>query len=68
MMFKKHDNVKYVARAGRGSTIRARVLTAHRDGSCTVKALFVQDDDGNDVPAFLGYKYRIDAADLQLAG
>lgn len=61
-MFKKGDQLTY----NTGSAdIRARVETAHRDGSVTVTALFYQDK-GKDVPGYLGFKYRLWPNDLQV--
>lgn len=41
--------------------VRATVKTLHRDGSITVTALFYQRD-GKDVPGYLGFPIRMDAA------
>lgn len=44
--------------------VRAKVVTLHRDGSVTVLAQFYVRG-GRDVPGYLGFKYRLDAADLR---
>jgi hypothetical protein len=57
---KKGDTVFYSTGS---AVIRARVRTRHRDGSVTVTALFYLSD-GEDVPGYLGFRYRIYAEDL----
>lgn len=47
------------------SEVRARVETAHRDGSITVRAMFYQNN-GKDVPGYLGFKYRLWPNDPQM--
>lgn len=41
------------------------VLTNHRDGSVSVRAMFPLDPAGADVPSYLGYQYRVDPDSLQ---
>lgn len=57
---RKGDTVFY--KSGK-SIVRAKVLTAHRDGSAKVEARFFYDE-GKDRGPFLGYKYEIDAQDI----
>lgn len=59
-MFKPGDHVTYVARDGAGSPVRAVVKRAHRDGSCTIEAMFFVGADGCDLPGYLGYKSRLE--------
>lgn len=62
-MTTKHSHVTYEVPAG---TVSAVVRTVHRDGSATVEAYhFVKD--GKPVGCFLGYKYRMNCADLRAA-
>ncbi len=39
----------------------------HRDHSVTVTALFYVSSDGEDVPGYLGFKYRMWADDVRPA-
>lgn len=47
--------------------VRARVERLHRDDSVTVTALFYVGSDGEDVPGYLGFKYRMWADDVRPA-
>lgn len=53
---KKGDIVFYVNRTAK---LLAIVRTLHRDGSPTVEAQFAIGNDGQDLPGYLGYKYRL---------
>jgi hypothetical protein len=63
----RNQIVTYVARNGRGLTVQARVDRCHRDGTCTVTARHFLDSNGKPDSSWLGYRYRIDAADLAAA-
>lgn len=52
-------------RAFAGHRIRARIRTCHKDGSFTIEAMFALDDNGKDIPGYLGYKYRIAASKIE---
>lgn len=52
---KKGDSVTYDANGG---LVRARVLCAHRDGTCSIEAMFFLDANGLDRPGYLGDKFR----------
>jgi hypothetical protein len=54
--FKRNDFVTYTVRK---QVISARIDRAHRDGTLTLTALFFRDDAGNDLPGYLGYRYRV---------
>ena len=56
-MFTKRQTVLYTP-YGTAQASRARVDTVHRDGTFTVVALFYQRK-GEDVPGYLGCKYRM---------
>lgn len=45
-------------------TYRARVETMHADGTVTITSLFRQKD-GKDAPGYIGFKYRVDSAELR---
>jgi hypothetical protein len=61
---KKGDSVYYTTDTG--FRYRARVLINHRDKTVTVSPQFVLDDDGDDLPGFLGdMKFRMLATDLR---
>lgn len=47
-----------------GRRVKAIVDTVHRDGTVTVTARHVVDEDGEPEGGFLGYQYRIDAGEL----
>lgn len=47
-----------------GADTRYQVLTVHRDGSYTVRAMFHLNEDGTDSSGFLGFKYRVDGSAL----
>lgn len=55
---KKGQTVFY--KSDRTLTIRGRVECVHRDGSATVRALFMVDDRGEDRAGYLGYLDRRD--------
>lgn len=61
-MFRKHDHVEYIVTAS-GQHVDAIVRIAHRDGTCTVEARHFLED-GKPRGAYLGYRYRMPAADL----
>ena len=58
-MIQKHDHVTYRNWTGY-CVISAIVRTVHRDGTATVEARFVLDDQGQPQPGYLGYRYRFD--------
>lgn len=60
---RKGDNVLYNTGS---SDVRARIERMHRDGSVTVRALFYQNANGEDVPGYLGFKYRMWPDDPQI--
>jgi hypothetical protein len=65
---KKGDIVCYPIWFAPQRRIRARVLTAHRDGMVTVRALFEIKPDGSDWGGYLGYKYRVAPINLTKIG
>lgn len=46
------------------ASVRYRVERVHRDGTYTVRAIFALDEQGRDLPCYLGYKYRVGASVL----
>jgi hypothetical protein len=64
--FHKGDFVTYALRLNGPYRIQATVRTVHRDGSVTVEARHVLRSDGKPHGAYLGYRYRMDPADLAL--
>jgi len=56
MTVHKHQFVTYRVH---NQTISAIVRRVHRDGTATVEARFVLDEEGNVTPGcYLGYRYR----------
>lgn len=62
MLYTKGEVVEYKTGNQR---VRAIVRTRHKDGSATVEAGHFLSDQGVPVGAYLGFKYRLDAADLR---
>jgi hypothetical protein len=60
--FKRGQFVRYCH--GETGCIEAKVLRAHRDGSCTVEATFFVGLKGERQTGYLGYHYRIHNTDL----
>lgn len=63
-MIRKSQVVYYHLPHVLGRRVKALVDTVHRDGTVTVTARHVVDEDGEPEGAFLGYQYRIDAGEL----
>lgn len=61
--YRKRNHVVYSTGS---SDVRANVVTVHKDGSLTVKAHFYIDKEGNDIPGYLGFKYRLWPNDPQV--
>jgi hypothetical protein len=61
-MFTKGQTVYYGSQSA-ASAIRARIETAHRDGTYTITALFTVRPDGR-TGNYLGYKYKHISAGL----
>lgn len=55
----KHDRVTYALPYVHGKRVVALIDTAHKDGTVTVNACYVLDEQGNHEGGWLGYKYRI---------
>lgn len=47
-------------------TVEAIARTVHRDGTVTVEARHTLDAAGNRRGCYLGFRYRLDSADLTL--
>lgn len=63
--FSKGDAVFFNGGQRRGNPVSAEVVTAHRDGTATVRARFSVDAEGRDIPGtFLGFKARTSNANL----
>lgn len=54
---KKSDVVYYRPYETCSHLIRARIERAHRDGTVTVRAMFMSDGE-NDIGCFIGARYR----------
>lgn len=65
---KKGQCVTYLAQGGEGPKVAAMVLTAHRDGTATVKARFTLDAEGKQDGMYLGYRYRVPVSALSAEG
>jgi len=66
--FRKGDFVVYRPNFGNAPfLVRAKVLRAHRDGSCTVRAFHTLDDCNRPFGGFLGYRYHVPAPLLAVA-
>jgi hypothetical protein len=55
------EHVFYQVRA---TTVRAKVLRRHRDGSVTVEALFFLSPEGKDVAPRLGFEIRLERDEI----
>lgn len=62
---KLEDSVIYLDTVNR--RILAIVRCVHRDGTYTVESRFVLNDKGEREGPYLGYKYRMEGADLSPA-
>lgn len=67
MTFTRKQPVKYIANSGRGLPVLAHIDRCHRDGSYTVVARHFLGADGKPDSSWLGYRYRMHAADLVAA-
>lgn len=56
----KHERVTYALPYVPGKRVVALIDTVHKDGTVTVNACYVIDEEGErESPCWLGYKYRI---------
>lgn len=62
MLYTKDEAVKYTTN---GQVVRAIVRTVHRDGTRTVEAQHFLDEEGRSRGPYLGFKYRLNLADLR---
>jgi hypothetical protein len=62
---KKGDTVTY--KVSSGYRVEARVLTVHKGGAVSIRALFTLNPDGSRRPGYLGYRYRVAATSVQEA-
>jgi hypothetical protein len=65
---KKGQCVTYLAQGGEGPKVAAVILTAHKDGTATVKARFVVNAEGKQEGGYLGYRYRVPVGTLAREG
>ena len=59
---KPRDHVTYTNRWG--ARVRCYVKRVHKDRTATVEAMFSLNEDGGDVPGYLGFKVRLPVAEL----
>jgi hypothetical protein len=53
------QTVVYRAQGGTGGPVEAKVRRRHREGSVTVEATFNLTEQGETVPGYLGYRFRM---------
>lgn len=63
-MIRKHQFVTYTVRK---QVISAIVRVVHRDGTATIEARHILDDESNPSGSYLGFRYRMDISDLSEA-
>jgi hypothetical protein len=60
----KHQFVTYRAWEGVGQQVSAIVKRVHRDGTATIESRFFLREDGEIVPGYLGYRFRLEQSAL----
>ena len=65
--FAKGERVKYRPQ-GCCQWVEALVIRAHRDKTCTIQSRFWLDSSDKPTGYWIGFKYRIENARLQLRG